>query len=227
MMMHMRSALAVLALASASIILGCSGSSHPEAPPPNIVVSTTASSETVEAGGTVSLTATVGGDPHNEGVTWALNGPGTLSAFTSTSVTYNAPADPLATDTPVSIVAISKADSSKKSTAGITVLALDVSLSASDSVVQAGGSITVDAQLVSDPSGKGVTWSLTPASGAGTLSDATSTSVTYHAFLGGEEFVGGPENFGAQLIFRQVDESAGNLAAHRCRRAHLAEPLEV
>jgi len=181
MMMHMRSALAVLALASASIILGCSGSSHPEAPPPNIVVSTTASSETVEAGGTVSLTATVGGDPHNEGVTWALNGPGTLSAFTSTSVTYNAPADPLATDTPVSIVAISKADSSKKSTAGITVLALDVSLSASDSVVQAGGSITVDAQLVSDPSGKGVTWSLTPASGAGTLSDATSTSVTYHA----------------------------------------------
>jgi len=50
---------------------------------------------------------------------------------------------------------------------------------------------------------------------------------TQHAFLGGEEFVGDPENFGAELAFRQVDESAGNLAAHRCRRAHLAEPLEV
>ena len=107
-------------------------------------------------------------------MTWALSGPGTLSDFTNTTVTYHAPPDPLASDTGVSIVAISKSDHSKQGLATITVVALSVSLSASESTVLAGGSATVDARVVSDPSGKGVTWSLSPASGAGTLSDETS-----------------------------------------------------
>src|SRR5262245_7943165 len=178
-MIHTRLALALLGLASA--LLGCSSGSSDSAPPPSIAVTVSADSSSVEAGKTALISATVANDTRQEGVTWALNGPGTLSDFTSTSVTYHAPDEPPASDTNVSIAAISKADASKQGVVTITVPALSLSLSASDTVVQAAGSLKIDAQLFSDPSGKGVTWSLSPASGAGTLSNATGTSVTFNA----------------------------------------------
>jgi dienelactone hydrolase len=177
-MMHTRAALAVLGLASASILLGCSGGGSEGPPLPPIEVSVATNTGAVEAGGTASLEAITSGDPRNQGVTWGLSGPGTLSDFTSTAVTYNAPADPPASDTDVTIVAISKADPAKQSTVSVTVFALNVSLSAPDTRVTAGGSVTVSATETSDRSGKGVTWAL---NGPGTLSNLTSTAVTYNA----------------------------------------------
>jgi dienelactone hydrolase/ribosomal protein L18E len=47
--------------------------------------------------------------------------------------------------------------------------------------VQAGNSIQIDASANNDPSGAGVSWSMSPATGAGSLSNASNTSVTYNA----------------------------------------------
>ncbi|HKE87360.1 MAG TPA: choice-of-anchor D domain-containing protein [Vicinamibacterales bacterium] len=162
-----------------AVTLDCSSSDRQSQPP--VVVFVTADASAVEAGTTSAVTATIQNDPKNRGVTWALTGPGTLSGFTDTSVTYHAPDQPPASDTIVSIVAIAKADHSKQGIASITVLGLGVSLSSSASLVIAGDSATISAQVISDPSASGVTWSLSPASGAGTLSDETSTSVTFTA----------------------------------------------
>ena len=87
---------------------------------------------------------------------------GALSDATSTSVTYNAPGSAPATDLPVTITATSVADSSKVGELTITLLAINVSLSIEDHIVPAGTSATITAQVISDPSAKGVTWSLSP-----------------------------------------------------------------
>ncbi len=147
-------------------------------------VSLSALDEAVQAAGSARIDARVISDPSAKGVTWSLSpasGAGTLSDATSTSVTYNAPASAPATDLPVTITATSVADSSKMGELTITLLAINVSLSIEDHIVPAGTSATITAQVISDPSAKGVTWSLSPASGAGMLSDATSTTVTYSA----------------------------------------------
>jgi hypothetical protein len=47
--------------------------------------------------------------------------------------------------------------------------------------VQAGGTLALTATVSNDPSNQGVTWSISPTTGAGTLTNATSTSVTYNA----------------------------------------------
>ena len=44
-----------------------------------------------DQGQSVTITATVTGDPSNSGVSWSLTGPGTLSNQTTTSVSYTAP----------------------------------------------------------------------------------------------------------------------------------------
>ncbi len=46
----------------------------------------------VDIGKSITISAIVIGDPSNEGVTWAVSGPGTLSNQSTGSVTYNAPA---------------------------------------------------------------------------------------------------------------------------------------
>ena len=72
--MHLCFALMVLGLASTSIV-GCSGRSD-RPPRPPVIVSVLAQASTVGAAGTVSISASVENDPRNQGVTWALNGPG-------------------------------------------------------------------------------------------------------------------------------------------------------
>jgi hypothetical protein len=139
-MTQLGSVLAALALTFASLVLGCSGSDSP--PPPPVEVGIAQSTGKVEASGTVSLSATLVNDTQNQGVTWALIGPGTLSDFTATSVTYNAPPDPLASDTTVNVVAISKRDSSRRSEITITVLARGVSISTPETTVPAGSTTT-------------------------------------------------------------------------------------
>jgi dienelactone hydrolase len=151
---------------------------------PTVVVSVTPTAATVQAGGTQTFTAAVQNDPAHKGVTWTLSpasGAGTLSNVTSTSVTYNAPASPPASDLTVTVTATSIADTLGSSSATVTVPAITVSVMPTGARVQAGGTQPFTATVQNDPTNKGVTWTLSPASGAGTLSNVTSTSVTYNA----------------------------------------------
>ena len=58
---------------------------------------------------------------------------------------------------------------------------LSVSISTTTGTVGAGGTAQITAQVNNDTSGKGVTWSISPGSGAGTLTNETTTSATYNA----------------------------------------------
>lgn len=179
-----RFAVQSLLMTLTAIILGCGGGGS--SLPPNITVSVSASATTAEAGAQITVTARVNGDPSNKGVTWTMSpasgtGSGVLINATGTSVTYKAPATPPANNVTVTITGTSVADGSKSGSVMITLNAVSVSTSANASSVAAGGSATVTAVVSGDPSNRGVTWTMSPASGAGTLSNPTSTSVTYNA----------------------------------------------
>ena len=154
-------------------------------PPPPISVSVAPNPVVVGPNTSQVFTATIQNDLSNAGVTWSISpatGAGTLSNATSTSVTYNAPASTPASDLAVSITATSVADKTKSDTGSITVPAITVSVTPGDgTIVVAGSTLAFTATVGNDPSNSGVTWSISPASGVGTLSDATNTSVTYHA----------------------------------------------
>jgi hypothetical protein len=130
----------------------------------------------------------------NAAVTWTLMqggagcspGCGTLSSPTSTSVTYNAPATPPASDLTVTLTATSVADTTKTGSATITVPAISVSVLPAIVTVAEDTSQPFTGTVTGDPSNKGVTWTLTQSGaacspGCGTLSSQTSTSVTYNA----------------------------------------------
>lgn len=97
---------------------------------PAISVSISPASVSVVTGASQPFTATVSNDPSNAGVTWSLvqNGNacapacGSLNNQTSTSVTYTAPSQ-VPTPAAVTLSATSVADTSKNSSASITVTA--------------------------------------------------------------------------------------------------------
>jgi len=169
-----------------TVIAGCnSGGATP--PPPNIMVSISSAVSQVEAGGTVALTGSAIGDPANKGVTWSMlpaSGAGSLSNTTPFSTTYNAPATPPPSDLSVTITAASVSDPTKSNQVNLDVPPIFVSVTASVSPVSAGGTSQISAMVTNDPANKGVnpaSWTISPATGAGTLSNPTSTSVTYTA----------------------------------------------
>ncbi len=169
------------------VLAGCGGGSGPPPPPPIITVTISVANNTsvLEAGSSVGITAVAAGDTSGKGVTWSFSPmTGTLTNTTSSSVTYNAPATPPAADVSVTITATSVADPTKFNSAIITVPAIFVSLSPSVNPVGAGGMSVITATVTNDPANKGVnpaSWTISPATGAGTLSNPTSTSVTYTA----------------------------------------------
>lgn len=94
----------------------CSSSPRP------ISLALSPASASTDQGYTVRLTATLTNDSSSRGVIWTLNGPGTLSPQTGTSVTYLAPA--LSNNRTVqtaTVTATSVADSTKTASAQITV----------------------------------------------------------------------------------------------------------
>lgn len=169
----------------ATVLAGCNNGTS--APPPNITVSISAATGQVEAGGTVALTGSALGDPAGKGVTWSIlpaSGAGSLSNTTPFSATYNAPAAPPASDVLVTITATSVSDPAKSNSLNIDVSPIFVSITASVSPVGAGGTSQITAMVSNDLANKGVdpaSWTITPSTGAGTLSGATSTGVTYTA----------------------------------------------
>jgi len=169
-----------------AVIAGCNSSSAPP-PPPNITVSISATASQVQAGGTVALTGGASGDPANKGVTWSIlpaSGAGSLSNVTPVSATYNAPAAPPPSDVSVTITATSVSDPTKSNGLNIVFSAIVVSVTASVNPVAAGGTSQISAMVSNDPANKGVdpaSWTITPATGAGTLSNPTTSSVMYTA----------------------------------------------
>ncbi|MBZ5540466.1 MAG: hypothetical protein LAN61_08105 [Acidobacteriia bacterium] len=143
--------------------------------------------------GTQGFSATLQNDTQNKGVTWTLSGSGctgstcgTLSNVTSTAVTYNAPAA-VPSPATVTLTATSVADNTRSSMATITVTApVALSVAPATASVQAGiGTQGFSATLQNDTQNKGVTWTLSGSgctgSTCGTLSNITSTAVTYNA----------------------------------------------
>ena len=95
---------------------GCGSSSTPA-----IAVSVTSSSPNgTDQGQTLSLTASVTNDSKSAGVQWSVSGGGTLSAQTTTSATYNAPAS-VTTAFTATVTATSITDPTKSATLQIKV----------------------------------------------------------------------------------------------------------
>ena len=156
------------------------------------------------SGAVTTVTATVY-DQSNQGVTWTivpLNF-GTLSAPTSTtqpsnyqtisSVTYTAPTD-FSTNTTVTITATSISNPNIATSLPIKVSPLTVSLEVTSPVtgnqtpaapqtIDQGGQLALEAVVtnVTGNNQQAVTWVLSPASGAGSLTNQTTSSVTYVA----------------------------------------------
>jgi len=169
------------------LFAGCGGGDATPAytpPPPAIAVAISPGGGTVPAGGSLDLAASVQNDATNAGVTWSISpatGSGTLSNQSTTSVTYTAPASPPATDTSVSITATSKADGSKSATAVMQLSTIYLVVDPGNAALDLSATQNFTASVSNDPSAMGVSWSISPATGAGTLSNATKGSVTYTA----------------------------------------------
>ena len=107
-----------LAFAFALVLSGCgSGSAKTQ-----ISIAIVGGSATIGQGDMFSLTATVSGDSSGSGVTWTLNGAGTLSGQTGSSVNYLAPTS-VPTNPAVSIAATSVTDTTKTSVLAFSVVA--------------------------------------------------------------------------------------------------------
>ncbi len=159
---------------------------------PMLTVSVSPDNATVVATTTQQFSAAV--TAINAAVTWTLTqggascspGCGTLSSLMSTSVTYNSPATPPASDLTLTLTATSVADTSKTGSSTITVPAILVSVSPATVTVAVDTTQQFTATVSADPSNKGATWTLTQSAaacspGCGTLSNQTSTSVIYNA----------------------------------------------
>ena len=139
----------------------------------------------VHGGDTHQFSATVTGAT-NTAVTWSLSGCSLGDCGTVDSAgMYHAPAS-IATAGSVHVVATAQADTTKTSTSTVSLAppGITVAISPANSVgVQVGTIRNFTATVHNDSSNTGVTWSLDSscASACGTLSSATSTSVTYTA----------------------------------------------
>lgn len=142
--------------------------------------------------GTQNFSVTLQNDTLNKGVNWTLSGAdcsgaacGALSNVTTTSVTYSAPANAPSPNT-VTLTATSIADGTKTATATITVTAaVSVSVVPPSATVNVNATKNFTVTVSNDSQNRGVTWALSGSncSGAtcGTLSNVTTTSVTYTA----------------------------------------------
>lgn len=105
------------------LLTGCSngGGGGGTNPPPAVSVGISPTTMSLNEGGTTSFTASVQHDSNSAGVTWSIgSGVGTLSAKSTTGVTYTAPAVVSAATT-VTLTATSVTDTSKSASATITL----------------------------------------------------------------------------------------------------------
>jgi hypothetical protein len=184
-------ALVFLSLLAAVLVSGCASSG-----PPVSVSLSPSSTQSVQQGQTVSISAIVPNDLSNKGVTWSLSGTGctgtacgSLTNQTATSLTYNAPTA-IPSNLTVTVTATSVANPSKFASIIIAVPATVVTIQ-NKLIEVAAGSLNssfyfaqFSATIQNDPTNSGVTWTLTANGTAcspacGTLSFANPYSVTY------------------------------------------------
>jgi hypothetical protein len=96
---------------------GCSSSSSP----PISVSLSPSSSQAIDQGQTVVITASVTNDPSSKGVSWSLTGQGSLSNSATASVTYTSPATTLTSAQQATVTATSAADPTKSASLQVTV----------------------------------------------------------------------------------------------------------
>jgi Putative Ig domain len=133
-------------------LTGCGGSS------PAVSVAVTASATTVDGADTATMTAKVTNDHNAAGVTWSVSGPGTLSAETTSSATYTAPAATNASQS-ATITATSIADNAKTGTTTITIPAAPAVTSTSASLAGSVGT-AYSVQLLASGGIAPYTWAL-------------------------------------------------------------------
>src|SRR5262249_27764135 len=147
---------------------------------------------TVLASGTLQLSATVGSDAANAGVTWTVACPsspcGSVSPPSSASgdsITYTAPGSLPASNLTVTVTATSVTDKTKSSAATITLPSVAVSVSPATATVIGGASTHLTATVVGDSANKGVSWTVSCADAAcgsvSPTSTANSAATTYTA----------------------------------------------
>ena len=174
----------VAATMAAALGAGCgAGAAIPATPTVTITAPTT--TPTIEQGQTVNFVAT---SSQTGGVTWSLStgAIGTLSNQTTTTATYVAPAAVTASTT-VTVIATSVATTTLSTQIDVTItppIGIIVTPALS-SVAALGGAKNFTASVVYDENALGVAWSVSGpgcvGAGCGTLTSATTTSVTYEA----------------------------------------------
>ncbi len=102
----------------AAIVIFLGGCSSPG--PISVSVSPT-SPQAIDQGLSVAITATLTNDTSSKGVTWSLNGPGSLSSSTGLSITYQSPTSSIASPQHVTVTAASAKDPAKTASVTITV----------------------------------------------------------------------------------------------------------
>ena len=121
-------------------------------------VSITSPASSVDGADSITLTATVANDNHSDGVTWSLNGVGTLSNQTTTSVTYTAPAATSVAQQ-ATVMAVSVKETTKYSTTALTVPPLPTITTSSGALAGNVGS-TYSVQLAGSGGISPYTWTV-------------------------------------------------------------------
>jgi len=136
---------------------------------PPVTVSVAPTSANLYGGQAKQFSATVTNtDPNNAGVTWTVS-PATGAGTVSSSGLYTAPGTVAALQT-VTVTATSVADTTKSASAVVTLLPpISVSVSPATANLYGGQTKQFSATVSNDPTNAGVTWSITPTTGAGTL----------------------------------------------------------
>jgi hypothetical protein len=154
-------------------ISGCNSNNTP--PPPITVTLSPSTAQTVDQTKTVAITATLTNDTKSQGVTWTLNGAGSLTT-TTTSATYNAPAT-VTTASSVTVMATSIADTTKASAPLTINLVPPPTITTLSSSFTQGNVGIAFSGTVTEAGGIGpFTWAIT--SGPAWLTPSASTSST-------------------------------------------------
>jgi hypothetical protein len=172
---------------------GCSGNN------PIVITLSPTTPPVINAGQTQAVTASLVNDIQNQGVTWSLSGPGSLTTYTSTSVTFVAPTG-ISIETTSTVTATSVANTTVTATLNITVNPVLAITTASLPVGSVGTSYV---GVVGAVGAVGTfTWSLTKGNlpPGLSLSSSTSSSVT---------ILGIPTTIGTSTFTLQVVDSAG------------------
>jgi len=160
---------------------------------PPISISVVAGNTSLTTGQATTVSAGVY-DQSGQGVTWSilplnfgtLSNPAFSSSTLTASVTYRAPSY-TTKPTTVTVIATSIANPNVSSSVSIHFSPIIVSVQSTfglpfaDQTLNPGGQVTLSTSVLNDLSNLGVTWSLLPASGAGSLSGTSPQFASYTA----------------------------------------------